>query len=177
MQKTANYQLNQWESSDRIRMEDFNRDNAKIDAALAEAASQSIFTLLKTATVGTGGSACQIDVSDVDWSQWQYVMLDVDLKGSGYAYIKPNNLNSGNWNSLGSSTSGMTGLVKCDAYQRLIFSVATLPGRKIAVISEEKTCGGSNSVSYSSLDTLNLVAADGASSIGSGATLTLWGVR
>ena len=34
MQKTANYQLNQWVKSDRIQMEDFNSDNAKIDAAL-----------------------------------------------------------------------------------------------------------------------------------------------
>lgn len=35
MKKTENFQLNQWESTDRILMEDFNGDNAKIDAALA----------------------------------------------------------------------------------------------------------------------------------------------
>lgn len=34
MKQTQNYQLNQWELTDRIRMEDFNGDNAKIDAAL-----------------------------------------------------------------------------------------------------------------------------------------------
>ena len=34
MTKTTNYQLNQWAKSDRIMMEDFNADNAKIDAAL-----------------------------------------------------------------------------------------------------------------------------------------------
>ena len=32
---TENYQLSQWERSDRVQMEDFNADNAKIDAALA----------------------------------------------------------------------------------------------------------------------------------------------
>ena len=32
---TTNYQLNQWAKSDRILMDDFNADNAKIDAALA----------------------------------------------------------------------------------------------------------------------------------------------
>ena len=32
---TPNYQLSQWERDDRILMEDFNADNAKIDAALA----------------------------------------------------------------------------------------------------------------------------------------------
>ena len=34
MNKTANFQLNQWEKTDRIMMEDFNRDNAAIDTAL-----------------------------------------------------------------------------------------------------------------------------------------------
>ena len=38
MTKTTNYQLNQWAKSDRIMMDDFNADNAKIDAALAGAA-------------------------------------------------------------------------------------------------------------------------------------------
>ena len=43
MKQTSNYQLNQWDPEDRILREDFNADNSKIDAALAEvkAASQS----------------------------------------------------------------------------------------------------------------------------------------
>lgn len=40
MNKTEKYQLNQWELTDRIQMEDFNSDNAKIDAALAEQAAE-----------------------------------------------------------------------------------------------------------------------------------------
>ena len=35
MAETGNYQLNQWESTDRILREDFNADNAKVDQALA----------------------------------------------------------------------------------------------------------------------------------------------
>ena len=35
MKKTAQFGLNQWEMSDRIQMDDFNADNAKIEAALA----------------------------------------------------------------------------------------------------------------------------------------------
>lgn len=34
MKQTANYKLSQWEKSDRIQMEDFNGDNAKLEAAL-----------------------------------------------------------------------------------------------------------------------------------------------
>jgi len=41
MNQTANYQLNQWEQSDRIVMSDFNADNARLDAALALIAAGS----------------------------------------------------------------------------------------------------------------------------------------
>ena len=34
MNQTANYQLSQWDPTDRILMEDFNSDNSKIDAVL-----------------------------------------------------------------------------------------------------------------------------------------------
>ena len=37
---TPNYQLSQWERTDRVLMEDFNADNAKIDAALGTLAGQ-----------------------------------------------------------------------------------------------------------------------------------------
>ena len=40
MKQTENYGLNQWELADRIQMEDFNGDNAKIEAALAGLAGQ-----------------------------------------------------------------------------------------------------------------------------------------
>ena len=36
MKKTAQFGLSQWEMSDRIQMQDFNRDNAAIEAALAK---------------------------------------------------------------------------------------------------------------------------------------------
>ena len=37
--QTPNYALSQWERDDRVLMEDFNADNAKIDAALATQAA------------------------------------------------------------------------------------------------------------------------------------------
>ena len=36
--QTANYALSQWERTDKVQMEDFNADNAKLDAALKAAA-------------------------------------------------------------------------------------------------------------------------------------------
>lgn len=42
MKETAHYKLNQWELEDRIRMSDFNSDNAKLDAAVAEAMEKAV---------------------------------------------------------------------------------------------------------------------------------------
>ena len=56
---TNNYGLNQWESTDRIMMEDFNEDNAKIDAALKaeqearEAAIRELTTAIPKIITGT----------------------------------------------------------------------------------------------------------------------------
>lgn len=56
MNQTENYQLNQWEMTDRIRMEDFNADNARIDAALSDQAAS--LTALAAAVPLRGN--CQI---------------------------------------------------------------------------------------------------------------------
>lgn len=56
MNKTANFQLTQWEKTDRIMMEDFNRDNAAIDAALKSSADG--VAALQTALASCGN--CKI---------------------------------------------------------------------------------------------------------------------
>lgn len=59
MNKTANFQLTQWEKTDRIMMEDFNRDNAAIDTALKGNADKA--AALQTALASCGN--CQIGIS------------------------------------------------------------------------------------------------------------------
>ena len=65
--QTANYALNQWSRTDQVRMEDFNADNAKIDAALkaeADARTAAVVGLAQsrncqvyyTTYVGTGSA-------------------------------------------------------------------------------------------------------------------------
>lgn len=49
MKQTGNFQLNQWDPTDRILREDFNRDNKTIDAALAPLRD------LDAAALGEGG--------------------------------------------------------------------------------------------------------------------------
>ena len=73
--QTSNYQLNQWERSDKIQMEDFNADNAKIDAALSgkaeasavEGLSQTVAALSQTVSGHTsalsGKGNCRLYVT------------------------------------------------------------------------------------------------------------------
>ena len=56
MNKTANFQLTQWEKTDRIMMEAFNRDNAAIDTALKGNADKA--AALQTALASCGN--CKI---------------------------------------------------------------------------------------------------------------------
>ena len=100
MNQTANYQLNQWEATDRILMSDFNSDNAKIDAAL-EAQAEAITglnaairdqsadlntlrnrvgaQLLATGAAPVGEDSFIIPMSGVTWSQWKTVYIVVEL--------------------------------------------------------------------------------------------------
>ena len=59
---TPNYQLSQWERDDRILMDDFNADNAKIDAALkAEADTRTAEVTALMAAVSKLGN-CRMDI-------------------------------------------------------------------------------------------------------------------
>ena len=51
MRKTSQYQLNQWDAEDRILREDFNRDNANVEAGLA-----ALNTALETAKSEAAGN-------------------------------------------------------------------------------------------------------------------------
>ena len=51
--KTANYELNQWVSTDYFMMSDFNADNLAIDTALAQKANISFGTYIGTGSAGS----------------------------------------------------------------------------------------------------------------------------
>ena len=72
---TPNYQLSQWERDDRILMEDFNADNAKIDAAIA----------------GHEGRVAALEQQAPHWGNCQ--VYAAEYKGSGeYGEEHPNTL-------------------------------------------------------------------------------------
>lgn len=72
MTKTTNYQLNQWEPTDRVLREDFNADNRKIDAALNQLKKQHSLELLYTYTAESSAESIVCPV-DINWNDWKTV--------------------------------------------------------------------------------------------------------
>lgn len=79
MNYTSNYQLSQWDKSDRILMEDFNADNAKVDTALAELSGRSCLIPIKEVVVTTPTVIFPLSLEGIDWDQWQAVVFDFDM--------------------------------------------------------------------------------------------------
>ena len=98
LKKTANVQLNQWESTDRILRTDFNADNEKIDAAIG--GMQAAMRVVKLLDVTTELAATQIDldVSGIDLTAyqelWLYLRYGIDTE-VGYIQMRLNGINEG----------------------------------------------------------------------------------
>jgi len=77
MKQTEHYQLNQWELPDRVQMQDFNNDNAKIDAALAGKLG-AVQILEERTSQGTiiGSFSTRFGL---DCSEWEYIALLVEF--------------------------------------------------------------------------------------------------
>ena len=106
MNKTQNYKLNQWEKSDRVLMEDFNADNAKIDAAIHEADSRLTaavaaersarvsavqaardacpLVVLRSVTLTGNTSNYALDLTGFDWEDYAEVMICMLLKSADH---------------------------------------------------------------------------------------------
>ncbi|MCI2059218.1 MAG: hypothetical protein LKJ80_08440 [Oscillibacter sp.] len=92
MQQTTNLHLSQWDASDRIMREDFNRDNAAVEAAFAAR------PLAKLIGVTTQASAAQIDldISKLDYTNYSTFLIVpritlVSAVDAGQIYIRLNN--------------------------------------------------------------------------------------
>lgn len=112
MKKTQTYQLNQWDGDDRILREDFNADNAKIDAALnaeeqarkrdrtelnAAVAQAARFVKLKDITLSANTQYIEVDISDIAWGNWQNVHLDINLHNGSQGYLFVNRFIENNY--------------------------------------------------------------------------------
>lgn len=142
MKKTQNCQLNQWDGDDRIMREDFNADNAKIDAALAAeeqarkrdrteldaaVAQAARFVKLLDITLSVDTEYVEADISSITWGNWQNVHLDIDLHNGSQGYLFVNKIVEGNYDCNRISYLYLGG----QPQSRLTMAVGKMPGREI----------------------------------------------
>ena len=79
MKKTETYNLNQWEASDRIRMEDFNADNARLEAALLSKPGRMELLQTYTGYAGEHLAGHNFHMKAEEWNEWEYIIYVHDL--------------------------------------------------------------------------------------------------
>lgn len=82
MKKTNTYQLNQWELSDRIRMEDFNADNLRLETALGRKLAG--FQKIGSYPSGAGANNTGAATFTHDWNAWECVMAAYDIHKTAF---------------------------------------------------------------------------------------------
>ena len=74
MEKTPNYRLSQWTKTDRILMEDFNADNARLEAALT-ALNTALGQKAAASALNSAKSALQTEDARLDSVKLEFVTL------------------------------------------------------------------------------------------------------
>lgn len=177
MKKTENFQLNQWESTDRILMDDFNNDNDKIDAALASKMGPR--EIIKTVSLPIA-TTFDLDVSDIDWNQWDQVGFTLDIVAAG---------NAESANIICQAQTPTSGVKQYCSNHNLYFSyTAYMPFMMILLPYHDTTrrvegiCIGKYAnvgfvqCAFSQLTTLRFIGPSD-QFFSSSQTITLWGIR
>lgn len=95
MKQTEYFNLNQWELTDRIRMEDFNADNARIEAALAELKAKvdelerRKFRQYRFHQADGPRNFLSYPITDVDWAQFSRVHFVLDVYTTAACTLRP----------------------------------------------------------------------------------------
>lgn len=132
MLQTTNYQLNQWEKSDRILMEDFNRDNEKLDSALQAIQDGCLVKGLVNVTTEQDANQVDVNLSGIDLTVYQELWVYIrynEATEAAYIKIRLNGLDSGYTN--GSNTYDYLNLISLNTSIGLV-KITPLLGRHIS---------------------------------------------
>lgn len=179
--KTETLGLNQWKLTDAFLMEEMNTDNQKIDAAVKNLNMQQM-RLVDLKYVGTTtGDVNQIDIgmSDINFSKWQYIILDVYVTNRCNILINGSTSACDYWGYGNSQpVSGACGYLY-SGDTRLIFPMHGKGGGFRFIASGHQTfyCGKSNYYGFSELKTMNFVTQGSSDKFAAGSTFTFKGVQ
>lgn len=184
MKSTEHLGLNLYEADDYILHDSFNSDNRKLDAAITEGRS---FHKLAEATAEEGCQALDLDLSGIQWEEWQYLHLDIFAKTSGEGTLDLNfNPGSpgGSYWPTGASTGSTTTVADIPgSSQGLWADRATLPvgrqSQRTLLVQQPRGLGRNGELTYAELETLRLSVSRLSSelSILPGTKVLLWGEK
>ena len=186
MNYTQHYQLPQWVETDRIMMDDFNDMTAKLDSGLAELSEQSPYIPLKDQTIQENQFSLYMDLSDIDWNQWQAVCMDIWSFNSqgGTALIRVNG--GGKHMSMGGSRSdefatGRISPIEDETFNPRPVRIYFLPMRdernlvRAISMDHENLYFSYSGISFGEITSV-AVATEG-SAFRPGSRIALWGLR
>lgn len=187
MQQTSNYQLNQWEGTDRILRTDFNADNAKIDAAIAAVRNLCpVEKLLETSITSTSTQA-DIDVSSIDLTAYRTLMIYLNCSSNTTAariQLRLNDLESYQDHSLEETWLAQASIGEVPQKGDFRFFVTlgnycTGEGRSVYYYNSSFRCNSSNimvaDLAASAIKKLRLIGDSG--DLGSGSRVILMGLK
>ena len=176
MKKTTNYQLNQWAKTDRIMMDDFNADNAKLETALTKALTEK--RAIKTVTLTDPQSVNDIPVDDINWAEWSVVGMEVPFypdSGDDTEYVCAPNLGA-----LAYTSGHRTGLMHSTINP---FALLLLPMRdpernvsSLALI-KDGGYGYAHNIPFKNLTSLRLIYNSNTKRFPKGQKIYFWGIR
>lgn len=196
MNTTTNYQLSQWEPSDRVMRTDFNDNNAKIDAALkaiSDLAAAAPYSKIKDITTTATVQQVDIDMSDVEFTEYQKLDIYINCSAASSiacAELRVNGLTTGYYQGntvldrlvymyMASDMDNFRGATCAE-----IFIGSAIVGRSCATNQQS---GSNPSLPFnlllpsecapSEVTTLNLLAVGTGSVIGAGSRIEIYGVR
>ena len=186
---TKNYSLSQWERSDKVLMDDFNADNAKIDAALAFHPSAE---LICSVTVEEETTQLELDISQVDWSRYMALALMVDTEQyNGFSINMPDGAQCVYIMSQGQSIHHYSSFAECNYASHMALLIPVFYDSRHPALALEFSLGRSFSDGSSS-QVASLCAGGGTShlkdcrtlsvhcpkgSFAPGSRVVLWGVK
>lgn len=177
MNQTTNYQLNQWEKTDRILMEDFNRDNANLETALAGKLGRS--QILRTVTTQNSVRAISLRLDDVNWNEWAFLGFSFDNTFTISSETNARYMCDLNDGAASSHCSNSVSYMMYSQPYPFLFVLLPLHDgtRKVESVSFASPGGlGIGSCTFDQLTSLRVVFSSFSYSLPS-MTLTLWGVK
>ena len=188
---TANYQLSQWEGTDRILMEDFNHDNQKIDAALKAHADAVPCVKLQEFTVSSAARTYQMSLAGLDFSGYAGLRFVLEIGAtSGSLGLRFNGLTGGYENYFTTSLNPDEDEMVYLSYGGIVQARVELRpfDGKVGywVDSLHRNTRGSQAiwvrgvqagVSYSQLASISLYCYDDSDRVPLGTTAVLYGLR